>query len=781
MAIVLAMPALVVARPPATPNPVPTLNPIVPAATAPGGAAFSLKVTGSGFVSGSVVEWKGSPRTTTFVDSSHLSAAISASDIASPTTATITVVSPAPGGGASNQEFFQVAFAVPQVYWSSRDITGKVPLTSLVAGGDFNNDGKYDVAVAAGGVVYALLSNGDGTFQSAIGSVGPANSTITALHAFDVNNDGNLDLIVTGKQGSSSFVATMLGNGNGRFQAPINTLFLGLSSPNAVFGDFNGDGILDFAFLGASSIQTMLGNGDGTFHAGPSTPISLIGTAAIAAGDFNGDGKLDLVASVYDPFTTGFFEIGVFPGNGDGTFGAVNIVPGSGTSYVGAITAAIGDFNGDGILDIASAYQTVGPVNQGFITVSLGNGDGTFQSGYYVPNVGNITTPLLVGDFNGDGKLDLATGGFFYFGQGNGTFPTSDGSTGAPTFVLAGDVNNDGELDVVDETVTLQGSTTLTSIGLELQVTPFPDFKGVVGPLSTTLVPGHSVSFTVTLQPLYGFTGDVTLGVTNLPNGVTPSYSPVTVHGGSGSSTITLTASNSVALGTYYLTLSGNSGAITHSTTVPVAVNLSAGDFYGSISPTAQNIKPGQTTTYQITLFPTGGYNADITLSVSDLPPGAIASFSQNPVHGGSGSSTLSVSLPISSPQPQIYAFQITGTSGILTHTTTAYLGVSSSGGDFTGTITPTQTVVAGGTASYSVNLTSINGGAGDVNLTVSGLPAGATASFTPSAIPGSSGSSTLSVVTTSGTTPGSYALVVSLAGAGVIHLDGVNLTVTGP
>jgi hypothetical protein len=205
-----------------------------------------------------------------------------------------------------------------------------------------------------------LLSNGDGTFQSAIGSAGPPNSTITSLHVFDVNDDGNLDLIVTGKQGSSSFVATMIGNGNGRFQAPINTLFVGSSSPNAVFGDFNADGILDFAFLGASSIQTMLGNGDG---------------------------KLDLVASVYDPFTTGFFEIGVFPGNGDGTFGAVNIVPGSGTSYVGAITAAIGDFNGDGILDIASAYQTVGPVNQGFITVSLGNGDGTFQSGYSVPNV----------------------------------------------------------------------------------------------------------------------------------------------------------------------------------------------------------------------------------------------------------------------------------------------------------------------------------------------------------------------------------------------------------
>jgi hypothetical protein len=71
---------------------------------------------------------------------------------------------------------------------------------------------------------------------------------------------------------------------------------------------------------------------------------------------------------------------------------------------------------------------------------------------------------------------------------------------------------------------------------------------------------------------------------------------------------LTLTASNSVQLGNYNLTLSGNSGTITHSTTVPVEVNLSAGDFYGSVSHNDQNVKPGQVTTYQVTLFPAGGF-----------------------------------------------------------------------------------------------------------------------------------------------------------------------------
>jgi hypothetical protein len=89
--------------------------------------------------------------------------------------------------------------------------------------------------------------------------------------------------------------------------------------------------------------------------------------------------------------------------------------------------------------------------------------------------------------------------------------------------------------------------------------------------------------------------------------------------------------------------------------------------------------------------------------------------------------------------------------------------------------------VAAGATASYSISLTQVNGGAGDVNLTVGGLPAGAVATFTPATIPGGSGGSTLSVTTAAGTASGNYTLLISLAAAGVIHHDSVNLTVTGP
>ena len=113
----------------------------------------------------------------------------------------------------------------------------------------------------------------------------------------------------------------------------------------------------------------------------------------------------------------GFNFTGVMMGKGDGTFSPLTEIAGAGTSFAGVITAVVGDFNNDGNLDIATAIQSIGQFNQGYIFTSLGNGDGTFQSANQVPGVVSITTPLLIADFNGDGNLDLATGGTIYYGQ----------------------------------------------------------------------------------------------------------------------------------------------------------------------------------------------------------------------------------------------------------------------------------------------------------------------------------------------------------------------------
>jgi IPT/TIG domain len=138
------------ARTPSTTNSVPELYPLTTAATVPGGGAYTLTVRGWGFVSGSAVNWNGAGLATTFVSSSLLTAIVPATSLVTPSTATITVVSPTPGGGTSNFEYFVVQDAVPQNYFSSQSITGNANLTSPIVGADFNNDGKLDIVVASG-------------------------------------------------------------------------------------------------------------------------------------------------------------------------------------------------------------------------------------------------------------------------------------------------------------------------------------------------------------------------------------------------------------------------------------------------------------------------------------------------------------------------------------------------------------------------------------------------------------------------------------------------------
>lgn len=768
-------------------NPVPVLNPIVPAATAPGTQNFTLVVTGTGFVTGAVVRFNGSNRATTFINSSKLTAVLTNTDLGTPNTATITVSNPGPGGGLSNIQYFETTTFISQLYFTEMSVTGKNNLTSNVVGGDFNLDGKADIAVASGNRVFTLAGNNDGTFGTPKPTNGPTNGNITGLRvvpSFTVNGVTYVrpTIIATGSKGTStSFVAVMISAADGTFYPPIETDFNFSIPASAVVGDFNGDGIVDLAFTTASSVQILFGNPDGTFSQGPTTALTQVGRDTVAVGDFNGDGKLDLVITVYDPNSNGFNYTGVLLGRGDGTFGPLSAVAGSGTSFAGAITAVVGDFNNDGKLDVATAIQSIGQLNQGYILISLGKGDGTFSDYIDVPNVNSITTPLLIGDFNGDGNLDLATGQSIYFGHGDGTFPSYTRSSTAPTLVAALDVNGDGLPDLLDETAYISGNQVLLSIGLELQTPPQPDFKGVVAPFNPTVTPGGTITIPVTLEALNGWTDDVVISATNLPNGIKPSYNPVLVNGGNGSCTITLTASPSTHLGQYNIILSGNSGSLTHSTTATITVQASAGDFTGSVLQAAGNTQPGGAVTYQVSIQPLYGFTGSVILDVAGLPAGTTASFNPDIVTGGNGTSTLTLQTTGSTPVPSISNVTVTGTNGNLSHSTPVYLGVSSTSGDFNGAVSPSLQSVSsasGGTATYGISLTPVNGGAGDVTLTVAGLPGNSVSSFSPAVIVGGSGTSQLVVQVPSGTATGTYSLMISSSGSGVIHVSNVTLSV---
>jgi hypothetical protein len=223
--------------------------------------------------------------------------------------------------------------------------------------------------------------------------------------------------------------------------------------------DFNGDGIPDLAIMASydNAVRILLGNGDGTFREASGSPIKEVGNTpcsnqfqasncSMAVGDFNHDGKTDLVeTSDFDN------TVIILLGNGDGTF-----TPASGSPItVGNFPEAvvIGDFNNDGVLDLAVANA-----NDNTVSILLGHGDGTFTAIAPVPT-GGFPFYLAVADFNHDGSADIAVSNeadstvSILLGNGDGTFTQANGSpiqnfNYNPAQVVAADFNGDGNPDL---------------------------------------------------------------------------------------------------------------------------------------------------------------------------------------------------------------------------------------------------------------------------------------------------------------------------------------------
>lgn len=354
------------------------------------------------------------------------------------------------------------SFKPPVGYAAGQDIFA-------IAVGDFNNDGNLDLVVtnrtpyglakpgakgAASGCIYGcvtvLLGNGDGTFQPGVTYTAGSNAWSVAVA--DFNGDGKLDIVSSNNFDNN--VSVLVGNGDGTFKTAVN-YSVGTSPGFVVVGDFNGDHHPDIAVATDSSaggVDVLLGNGDGTFQKAVSYPTGGINTYAVAVGDFNGDGKLDLAITNYNsgPSST-TSNFGVLLGNGDGTFQSARV-----QTYTAGITDQhVADVNGDGRADLIMA------TNAGF-TVALGNGDGTFApavsyGGFYSCGV------VAAGDLNGDNKLDIAASDFnsmaMVLGFGDGTFPAprlyNPGISTAG--VVAGDFNKDGFLDIAYSTGILLG------------------------------------------------------------------------------------------------------------------------------------------------------------------------------------------------------------------------------------------------------------------------------------------------------------------------------------
>lgn len=319
---------------------------------------------------------------------------------------------------------------------------------ALVQLGDINNDGIQDLLAVDIGAnkMFVRYGTGSGSFGSAT-SFSVAGST-TFFELSDVSNDGVLDIVA----GIGNAIYIYQGNGDGSFQTAVSYASEGSSSKAVALGDINNDGITDLVSTGIGSgagyTTIRLGTGSGSFGAALSYNTGSQQSNAVALGDLNNDGKLDLITG--SGSTTGVVEVRL--GTGTGTFG-------SGTSFAtdgtGVYSVSLGDLNNDGNLDLVSSGSTY------VSTVRLGTGSGTFGTGIgYGPNdLGGTTTDTALGDFNGDGNIDIlalsgASGGYqnILIGNGRGTFtnPTYylNGTSTASNLDVA-DLNGDGVLDYV--------------------------------------------------------------------------------------------------------------------------------------------------------------------------------------------------------------------------------------------------------------------------------------------------------------------------------------------
>ena len=346
-----------------------------------------------------------------------------------------------------------------------------------IAVGDFNKDGKADfaVALAATDQVGVMLGNGDGTFQPArVFTVFPQSQPEpgvglgpTNVGLADFNGDGHVDVAVANSL--TSTVGVLFGDGTGNLKSPRN-IEVGRTPVWVLTGDYNHDGKADFlsSNADASTVSVVLGNGDGTFV---DAPTFLLGAQPrqMVVADFNGDGRPDL-ASVGGFGTGPDNSLSVLLGQSGGGFAPKNAIALS-ANVTGLVAA---DINQDGHIDLVGANFGRLGTDDGGITILLGKGDGTFQPAVNVP-AGVNPSAIAVADFNSDGKSDAVVSNFvfttsvvslaFVPGDGRGSFGSpSNIITFQPftqlTALLTGDFNGDGKADIAYVVTT--NRTTLT-------------------------------------------------------------------------------------------------------------------------------------------------------------------------------------------------------------------------------------------------------------------------------------------------------------------------------
>jgi len=301
---------------------------------------------------------------------------------------------------------------------------------------------------------------------------------------------------------------------------------------------------------------------------------------------------------------------------------------------------------------------------------------------------------------------------------------------------------------------------------------------------SGNIAVGYSVSSTA-LNPAIRFTGRApadplgTLGTElNIQTGTGSQLTGLSRWGDYSSISVDPTDDCTFWYTTEYLKANGTFNWSTRIANFKFAGCSIAPDFALAATPASQTVTAGNPASYTATVTPNGGYTGTVSFSVAGLPAGATATFTPTTVTT-SGTTTMAVATT-STVAAGSYPLTITGTDGTLTHTASVTLVVTAPVvGDFAISATPaSQTVAAGSATSYTATITPSGGFTDTVAFSASGLPAGASASFSPASVAGT-GSSTMTVTTTAATAAGTYVVTITGTGSTLTHSTTVTLVVT--
>jgi hypothetical protein len=416
-----------------------------------------------------------------------------------------------------------------------------------IAVGDFNKDGNLDAITANnfGGTISLFRGNGLGSFGNpAQFSVGTGSAPYHVIAA-DFNGDAWLD-VATANNGNATF-SVLLNNQVGGF-SPF-TSFATASQPRYLaVGDFNNDSFFDIAVVNynSNSLSIRLGDGLGGFGGSTAVLTSFFGSSnpsSVITNDFNRDGNADLAVTMF----TGN-RVLIFQGDGTGSF------PSTPTSFavgVKPISIITNDFNGDGLLDLAVANQN--NINSiGSVSVRLGTVNAPFFGASVAYSASINPTSITSGDFNSDGILDLAlaqqgaTGNAgnmsVFIGTGLGTFSTprdyAPNAGGRPQGIVAADFNGDGLLDIATANDGVQNADKGITI---FQSTAGPNTPVVVVTQPTCFVPTATIAVAEqNVGDAYSFDNGSSYQASNVFNPTLPGTYFVVIKNSSGCTSLVL-------------------------------------------------------------------------------------------------------------------------------------------------------------------------------------------------------------------------------------------------